>query len=48
MRHQPTLIRAHYLLRTAYFALRNENKAVGEADQIETITQKNSDSDLLV
>ena len=31
-RHQSTLICARYLLRTAYLALENENKAVGEAE----------------
>jgi tetratricopeptide (TPR) repeat protein len=44
---QPTLVSAHHLLRTAYLGLGDKDKAVGEASQIEAITQKNSDSDQL-
>jgi tetratricopeptide (TPR) repeat protein len=48
VRLQPRLVRAHYLLRTAYLALGDNNNAVAEVHQIEGITEKNSDSDQLL
>jgi tetratricopeptide (TPR) repeat protein len=42
---QPTLVRAHYLLRTAYRNLGESDKAAEELNQIERITQGNSEPD---
>jgi len=42
---QPTLVRAHYLLRTAYRNLDESDKAAEELNQIERITQGNSEPD---
>jgi len=42
---QPTLVRAHYLLRTAYRNLGEGDKAAEELNQIERITQGNFEPD---
>jgi tetratricopeptide (TPR) repeat protein len=45
VRLEPTLVRAHYLLRTAYRNLGESDKAAEELSQIERITQGNSEPD---
>jgi tetratricopeptide (TPR) repeat protein len=45
---QPTLVRAHYLLRTAYLVLGDDDKAAEEAQKIEAITQNVANSDQLL
>ena len=45
---QPTLVRAHDLLRTAYLALGNHDKAAEQLKQIEQVTAENKDSDQVI
>jgi len=45
---QPTLVRAHDLLRTAYLVLGDDDKAAEEAQKIEAITQNVANSDQLL
>jgi tetratricopeptide (TPR) repeat protein len=42
---QPTLVRAHDLLRDAYLALGNQDKAAEQLTQISQIATENADSD---
>jgi tetratricopeptide (TPR) repeat protein len=44
---QPSMVRAHYLLRTAYRDLGDTDKAANELKQIERITKENADPDQL-
>jgi tetratricopeptide (TPR) repeat protein len=48
VRLQPTLVRAHDLLRTAYLALGNHDKAAEQVAQIKQITTEDADSDHVV
>jgi tetratricopeptide (TPR) repeat protein len=44
---QPSMVRAHYLLRTAYSDLGDTDKVANELKQIERITKENTDPDQL-
>jgi len=45
---QPTLVRAHYLLRTAYLHLGDNDKAVEELNEIQKVTKENTESDQVI
>jgi tetratricopeptide (TPR) repeat protein len=45
---EPTLVRAHDLLRTAYLAMGNHDKAAEQLTQIKQITPGNADSDHVI
>lgn len=48
VRLQPTLVRAHYLLRTAYLDLGDQDKAAEQLKQIKQVTTENTDSDQII
>ncbi len=48
VRLQPTLVRAHYLLRTAYLNLGDHDKASEELNEIQRVTKENTESDQVI